>query len=80
MTEFLQRRQARIRDQIKETLEEAKKQRQLQEQPPIIYPEELYEDQNGSQSQITIESSATDEIINSSTILDDQEDEITVLD
>jgi predicted XRE-type DNA-binding protein len=74
ITEFLQRRQARIRDRIKETLEEAKK--QLQSAKEAETEVELTE------SSITITATTTEEV-GTPTIVsveEEEEEEIMIID
>ena len=75
VTEFLQRRQARIRDRIKETLEEVKKQQQPT--PPL---DEQCEEQNESENQITISVSELNENSEEVTLIENADDEVMIID
>lgn len=74
MTEFLQRRQARIRDRIKETLEEVKKQQQAEQETDEL---------NETESSITLTKAITTTEVPVEpaqiTTIDDEED-IMVID
>ncbi|UJR27354.1 hypothetical protein I4U23_008646 [Adineta vaga] len=75
LTEFLQRRQARIRDRIKETMEEVKRQQQQQQQQSAKEGENEVTD-----SSITITSTVTTAPASPLPIIEVEDDDIMIID